>query len=95
MSDYAFTADAEGPPRLRLYIYRTEPQDDGRRWWMFTVDEYDEQGRSSPLFDTLEPRFKDVLAYPARYASEPLEWRYMSGGEPADLEAVAAELADG
>ncbi|MBS0296558.1 MAG: hypothetical protein JSR45_09615 [Proteobacteria bacterium] len=89
---YAFTADAEGPPLLRFYIYQTKAQADGRRLWMFTVDEYDQQRRSSPLFDTLEPTLGEAMAHISNYTSEPLEWRYMAGGQDADLEAVKAEL---
>ena len=89
---YAFTADAEGPPRLRFYIYRTKAGADGKAWWMFTVDEYDDLGRSNPIVERLGEKLSDVVAYPAEYTSEPLEWGYMAGGEPVDLDEMAARL---
>ncbi len=90
---FAYTADAEGPPRLRFYIYQTGAGPDGRPLWMFTVDEYDALGRSSPLAERIEPSFKDIMAAPAEFTSEILEWRTMSGGEPVDLHAIAARMA--
>ena len=89
---YAFAAEVEGPPPLKFYVYQTKQGADGKTWWMFTVDEYDSMGRSSPLVERLGETLSEVAAYVGDYTSEPVEWGWMAGGEAADLDAIIADL---
>ena len=73
----SFFAEIPGSPARRLYLYRDDAGGEAGtvRGWNFVVDQFDQAGKPSPLWDTWAETFAEILMYPPEYANEPINWR--------------------
>lgn len=83
--EFSFVAEAEGPPRRRLYIASSPPG------WEFAYDNITRDGDAQPGWDIWEEEWQNILRYPPKYADREIEWRDVKTNEPVDIYAVRPE----
>lgn len=86
-----FLAHADGPPKLRLYLYRDDDFEyRGRKMpgpWHIVVDRM--VGNDwEPQVDYVEEEFMNIREYPSRYAPDDIVWRDEATGEIVNLDAM-------
>lgn len=77
--EFEFTAEADGPPRRRLYIWSQPPG------WMFAWDEVAVDGSTGPGGDYWDETWERILLYPETYAAKNVVWRDERSGDVVDI----------